>query len=73
MLQSFILRLGVKQKWDIEYSIFLKDLLMFQVEVFWIVTRCSVVVGYQLFRGHAASILRVKWPGWEKTSSCRNI
>jgi hypothetical protein len=24
---------------------------MFQVEVFWVVTSCSVVVGYQCFRG----------------------
>jgi hypothetical protein len=27
-----------------------------QAEVFWIVTPCSVMVGYQCFKGHAASI-----------------
>jgi hypothetical protein len=31
---------------------------IFQVEVFWLVTPCSVVVGYQRFRGPSASILR---------------
>jgi len=37
---------------------------MFQVDVFWAVTPCSVVVGYQLFSEvHAASIFRAKWPG----------
>jgi len=25
--------------------------VLFQVEVFWVVTPCSVVVGYQCFRG----------------------
>jgi len=25
--------------------------VMFQVEVFWVVTQCSVMVGYQPFRG----------------------
>jgi hypothetical protein len=25
--------------------------VMFQVEIFWFVTPCDVVVGYQLFRG----------------------
>jgi len=25
--------------------------VMFQVEVFWVVTPCNVVVGYQRFRG----------------------
>jgi len=27
------------------------SVVMFQVEVFWVVTPCSVVVGYQRFRG----------------------
>jgi hypothetical protein len=32
-----------------------------QVEVFWVVTLCSVVVGYQcVSEDHAASIFRVK-------------
>jgi hypothetical protein len=33
--------------------------VMFKVEI-WFVMPCSVVVGYQRFRSHAASIFRVK-------------
>jgi hypothetical protein len=35
--------------------------VMFQVEVFWVVTLCSIVVGYCISEVHAASIFRVKW------------
>jgi hypothetical protein len=32
---------------------------MFQVDVFWVVKPCNVVVGYQLSEVHAAAIFRV--------------
>jgi fatty-acid desaturase len=31
-----------------------------QVEILWVVTPCNVVVGYQRFGAHAASVFRVK-------------
>jgi hypothetical protein len=34
--------------------------VMFQVEVFWTETPCSVVAGYNVSEVHAASIFRVK-------------
>jgi hypothetical protein len=32
---------------------------MFQVEVFWVVTLCNVVVVYQILEIHAASIFKI--------------
>jgi hypothetical protein len=40
--------------------------VMFQVEVFWFVTPCSVVVEYSVSGVHAASFFRVKLLGWEE-------
>jgi hypothetical protein len=40
-----------KQLIDIHASFEAFTAVMFQVDVFWVVTPCSVVVGYKLFRG----------------------
>jgi hypothetical protein len=37
-------------KHDTRFSFEALAVVMFQVEVFWVVTPCSVVVGYQRFR-----------------------
>jgi len=34
--------------------------MIFQVNVFCVVRSCSIMIGYQRFRGHTASIFRVK-------------
>jgi len=34
--------------------------LMIQVKVFWVMMLCSIVVGYQCFRGPCYSIIKVK-------------
>jgi hypothetical protein len=34
---------------------------MFQVEVFWVVTLCSVVVGYRRFRGPCCLLKIERW------------
>jgi hypothetical protein len=36
-------------KYNLSFQAFI--VMMIQVEVFWVVTPCSVVVGYQCFRG----------------------
>jgi hypothetical protein len=35
---------------------------MHRLEVFWVLAPCSVVVGYQRLKVHAATIFRLKWP-----------
>jgi hypothetical protein len=42
--------------------------VIFEVAVFWVEMSHRAVVGYQISEVNAASIIRAKWPGWEKMS-----
>jgi hypothetical protein len=43
--------------------------MIFQVEVFWVVTPCSVVVGYQRFRGSCCRHLHGPLERWYPTTT----
>jgi hypothetical protein len=42
-------------------NVFYELLPPLQVEIFWVVTPCSVIVGHQLFRGHFSLKMEAAW------------
>jgi len=47
--------------------------VMFQVEVFWVVTPCSEVVGYQRFRGPCCIHLQGEVKRWYPTITLHGV
>jgi hypothetical protein len=58
-------RMGIKME-QVTFEAFTEA--MFQVEIFWVVTPCSVAVGYQRFGDPTPSIFRAKYTSYPTTT-----